>query len=240
MFALDLVLEASIEAVFCCGGLCLRTDAHHAYVVAWGRMSPLSLLAVVVSEELGLVRPARVASGLKPRPVGVVSRLAVSLAVTLSPLPMPQHLAGGVASGVVSTSTFWALGPKTYVWLDFLYLFLLRFKWCLVCHLVLLRLSQLLRQGPCELKMRMVALKSLQHLDRLSHEMLLSCCLYGLQPLSLYLNRQVSLSALLLKLLFSSPLVLLSLPSCLLLHFSRLSQFLLDLLVSLNLTHLGF
>jgi len=90
-------------------------------------MRPLSLLAVMyvlylVGEELGLVCPARVASGFEPRPIGGVSRLTVSLAVALSPLSMPQHLAGSVASGAVSTSAFWALGPETYVRLDLLLL----------------------------------------------------------------------------------------------------------------------
>lgn len=122
-----LLIGASVEAVFRCGRLRLRTDAHHAYVVALGRMRTLSLLAVMyvlclVGEELGLVCPARVASGFEPRPIGGVSRLTVSLAVALSPLSMPQHLAGSVSSGAVSTSAFWALGPETYVRLDLLLL----------------------------------------------------------------------------------------------------------------------
>lgn len=88
--------------------------------------------------------------------------------------------------------------------------------------------------------MRVIALKSLHHLDRLSHKVLLSCYLNDLEPLSLCLKCQVSLPALLLKLLLGSPLVLLSLPSCFFLYLSRLSQFLFDLLVSINLTHLSF
>ena len=143
-------------------------------------MGPLSLRTVLVGEESGLVCPARVASGFEPRPVGGVSRLTIPLAVTLSPLSLPEHLAGNMTSGAVPASTFWALGPETYVGRDLLCLSLLPSQWFWVCHLVLLRLRQLLSQGPCELKMRMITLKSLQHLDRLSHKLLLSCYLNGL------------------------------------------------------------
>lgn len=96
---LDLVSWSSAEAIFRCGRLCLRADAHHAYVMALGRLDSLSLLTIMVGEELGLVCPARVASGSQPRPIGGIRRLAVSLAVTLRPLSMPQHLAGNMASG---------------------------------------------------------------------------------------------------------------------------------------------
>jgi hypothetical protein len=96
---LDMVSWTSVEAIFRCGRLRLRADAHHAYVVALCRLDPLSLLTIMVGEELGLVCPARVASGFKPRPIGGVCWLTVSLVVTLCPLSMPQHLAGNMASG---------------------------------------------------------------------------------------------------------------------------------------------
>jgi hypothetical protein len=78
---------------------------------------------------------------------------------------------------VVPISAFWALGPETYVGLDLSFLALLWAVWFSVCHLVLLRLRQLLGQRPCELQMRMIILKSFQHLDRLNHKLLLSRCL---------------------------------------------------------------
>ena len=160
---------------------------------------------------------------------------------------------------VVPISTFWALGPETYIlllvglelFLLAIIIFLLRSAWFSVCHLVLLRLRQLFGQRPCELQMRMIILESFQHLDRLNHKLLLlllllrclKVCSYLIFPLhtcpeppSLFLCRQVSLPALLL----SSPLVYLSLPLRLFLYLSRLSQLLLDLLVSFNLTHLSF